>query len=154
MDHIYWLKTQIWVFLYFVLNLKRNLPMKFNILFVIQLVCLLNSWIWFLSDIKLIMLSISLKDWKIRLILKSYSITLILWDTSLKSETSKFFKVMIIQDFIVMFLSIHQLALISWDSWKIKWKSKVVIQEQWMKFKIFSRNSNLNISEHHWKNSG
>lgn len=154
MDHIYWLKTQIWVFPYFVLNLKRNLLMKFNILFVIQLVCLLNSWIWFLSDIKLIMLSISLKDWKIRLILKSYSITLIHWDTSLKSETSKFLKVMIIQDFIVMSLSIHQLVLISWDSWKIKWKSKVVIQEQWMRFKIFSRNSNPNISEHHWKNSG
>ncbi len=151
---IYSLKAQICLYLYSDLNLKRNLLIKFNTQYAIQLVCLLNSLIWFPSDIKLIMLLILSKDSRIKSIFKFCWITLIHSDISLKSETLKSFKVMIILVFTEMSLLIHQLALTSWDFWRIKWKKKVEIQEPWMKFKIFSKSLNLNISELHLKNSG
>lgn len=154
MAHIYSLKTLTWAFPYSDPNSKRNLPTKSNTQYATQPVCLLNFLIWSPSGTKSTTLSTSLKVWKTKLISKSSSITLILLDTSLKSEISKFFKVMITQVSIEMSLSIPPLVHTSWGSFKMKWKRKVETQELWTRFKIFSKNLSQSILEHLWKSYG
>lgn len=121
---------------------------------VTQLVLWFNFLIDLPLNIKLIMLLIILKEWRIKLIQNYCKVMLIHSDGTLNLLMLKFLKAMIILVYIEMCLLILQLDRILWTSWKNKWSDKVVNLELWHKFKTFSRTWNLNTSEPPLKSYG
>ena len=128
--------------------------MKSSMFKAIQLECSWNSWIWSLSAINSTMLLTSSKDSRTKSTLSFWWTILTPLDTSQKWGISRFWKVMITLDSTEMCLLTPLLALISWDSLKRKWRKKEETQGQWTKFRVYSRNLNLSISEPPLKNCG